>query len=661
MSKEGRSSTGWIVIGILSVMAICLCVFTVTASSVFLLWHSLKGTRVSYESTPDPALSRDTIDLLSHMEVPLAYPVEIAERLCGLNDIPEVLAQEAEPLSLGTVTDFWISDVDRNESRLAEMRLEYIGAHVYFWVETDVDVDPEDVERVVRNFEEVSYPTVRSLIGEEWSPGIDGDRHLYILYVEGLGPSVAGLYFPKDEYSPLVHEQSNGHEMVYLSADNVSLKANYADSVLAHEFQHLVHWNLDRNEETWINEGFSELLELVLGFEMGGFDYLYSRDTDKPLTRWPSDAESAGEHYGQAFLFSTYIYDRFGSDMIRAIANNPANGLDAIDLTLEERQVEDPMTGKAISADDVFLDWAVTLALQDIGLVDGRYGLQSYINAPVAHFSDAFDRCPIGEKERTINQYGVDLIQLKCQGTYTLQFVGETEKQVLPTDPHSGEFAFWSNEGDDADMTLTRLFDFRDTQGPIFLEYWTWYSIEEGYDYVYLEISTDHGDTWEILETPSGTDEDPSGNSFGWGYNGISGRESQPSWVEERIDLSRFAGQEILLRFEYVTDTAVNAEGFLLDDLSITGIGYSEDFELGEGDWTAEGFIRLYNHVPQTYRIALIERGDEFRVREVELDSRNQGNVSLEFDDKTEDIILVVTATSRYSWLPADYRFQVMP
>ena len=102
-------------------------------------------------------------------------------------------------------------------------------------------------------------------------------------------------------------------------------------------------------------------------------------------------------------------------------------------------------------------------------------------------------------------------------------------------------------------------------------------------------------------------------------------------------------------------------EGFLLDDLSISAIGYEEDFENGDGGWIAEGFVRLYNHLPQTYRLALIERGDEISVREVELDAENRAQISLEFGDEIEDVILVVTATSRFSWLPANYHIQIVP
>jgi immune inhibitor A len=40
-------------------------------------------------------------------------------------------------------------------------------------------------------------------------------------------------------------------------------------------------------------------------------------------------------------------------------------------------------------------------------------------------------------------------------------------------------------------------------------------------------------------------------------------------WINEMVDLSQYAGQNLTLRFEYVTDSNVTGEGFLLDDLSI--------------------------------------------------------------------------------------------
>jgi immune inhibitor A len=668
MQKEKKLPIGWLGLGLLGTLAVCFCLVAPLVITILFFPSGLESTpgfrdatSTSQEATPTSETSLDTIDILSNVEVPIADLPAIAERLLNIEDVPRILALDAEPIPIGTKQDFWVLDTNINQSQLIEARLEYAGEIVYFWVDTRVEVNLGDIERIVERFEEETYPSVRSLIGSEWNPGVDGDPHLYMLYAKGLGASVAGLFWPNDEYSPMVHEYSNGHEMFYLNADGVSLGSGYIESVLAHEFQHMVHWHIDRNEETWLNEGFSELVELVLGFEIGGFDYLYSQNTDQQLTRWPSEPGAAGEHYGQVFLFSTYLFDRFGREVIGAIAANTADGLTGIDRTLAAENIKDPFSGDRITADDVFLDWAVSLALQDPGLADGRYGLQSYTNAPIPRFNDIFDRCPTSLQKRTVNQYGIDLVKIKCHGDYRLRFTGQTTTKVVSGDPHSGEYAFWSNEGDEADMTLTRAFDFTEVSGPILLEYWVWYEIEHDYDYVYLEISADAEKTWQILQTPSGTGDDPSGNAFGWGYTGVSGNGAQPIWIKESLDLSSYAGKEITLRFEYITDTAVCTEGFLLDDLSISAIGYSEDFEDGEGNWQAEGFVRLSNQIPQTYRLAIIERGPEISVREIELNSDNQAEILLPSDDSIDDIILVVTATSRFSWLPANYQFEIIP
>jgi hypothetical protein len=210
-------------------------------------------------------------------------------------------------------------------------------------------------------------------------------------------------------------------------------------------------------------------------------------------------------------------------------------------------------------------------------------------------------------------------------------------------------------------MMLTRSFDFSSIESEtIELVYWTWYDIEAGWDYLYLEVSSDGGDTWSILETPSGTDEDESGNSYGWAYTGYSGGD-RPVWIEERVDLSSYAGEEILLRFEYITDAAVNGDGLLLDDIRIDAIGYSEDFERGEGGWQAEGFVRLYNRLPQKYSVVLVEQGRSTRVREITLDASNTGSIEFELGSEYRRATLIISGMARHTWQPAAYSFEILP
>ena len=108
--------------------------------------------------------------------------------------------------------------------------------------------------------------------------------------------------------------------------------------------------------------------------------------------------------------------------------------------------------------------------------------------------------------------------------------------------------------------------------------------------------------------TPSGTADDPVGNSYGWGFTGASG--SSPQWIHENVDISQLAGKKAQLRFEYITDAGVNGEGFLIDDVSIPEIDYAADFESDDGGWQADGFVRIDNVLPQTFGLTLISVGN---------------------------------------------------
>jgi immune inhibitor A len=445
-----------------------------------------------------------------------------------------------------------------------------------------------------------------------------------------------------------------------LNSDDIELWQDFTYSVLAHEFQHMIHWYRDRNEETWMNEGFSELAAHLSGFDVSGWDWVYTNEPDIPLTYWPT---GGGAHYGQAFLFMAYFLDQFGPEATQAVVANPSNGLASIDQTLAELGLTNPNTEEALTVDDVYRDWSVALLVEDAGIADGRYGYQSY-SPPEVEPVDTISDCQegTGRQVRQVNQYGVDYIYLSCEGSFTLAFDGASTVPVLPGEPHSGNFTFWSNRGDESDMTLTRSFNLRNVEATaIELVYWTWYDIEEGWDYLYLEVSEDEGETWAILETPSGTEEDQSGNSYGWAYTGYSGGGAAPEWIEERIDLSGYVGKEIQIRFEYITDAAVNGDGLLLDDIRIEALGYSEDFELDEGGWQAKGFVRLYNRLPQTYSVVVVEEGRETRVRELELNPSNEGSIEVALGDEFEEAVVIVSGLARYTWQPAAYLFEIIP
>ena len=227
----------------------------------------------------------ETLEILENAIVSINDPLGLAQRFKGVGDVPPTVEPPAAPLAVGAKDTFWLIDY-RDEPFEAPATLHYVTDHAYFWVVDDAQFDQGDLETTARIFENRIYTTGRAFFGGEWSPGIDGDPHIYVLFARRIGIYVAGYFSSADEMHPLAHEFSNAHEMFVLNIDNIEVSDDFTLSVLAHEFQHMIHWNLDRNETTWLNEGLSQLAEFLNGYSAGGHDWAYSVNPDTQLNTW---------------------------------------------------------------------------------------------------------------------------------------------------------------------------------------------------------------------------------------------------------------------------------------------------------------------------------------------------------------------------------------
>jgi hypothetical protein len=609
-------------------------------------------------SDPVSASALETLQSLLAGDPPAGDLVEQAERLKGVANIPRVVADHAAPVPVGTSASFFISNQDTNKTSSITAVMRYATPHVYFWVDQSARANDGDIRALVDKFENSIYPTDREFFGTEWTPGVDGDVHLYILYAKGLGNSVAGYYSSVDEVSRMAHPFSNQHEMFYINASQ-DLTDNYTLGVLAHEFQHMIHWYGDPNEDAWINEGFSDLAMLLNGFDVGGADSVYLQDTDLQLDTWTDLSDPTDvAHYGASFLFLDYFLNRFGSEATKALVHNPKNGLIGIDDTLQSLGITDPSTGRTITADDVMADFAAALLLQDTSFENGRYGFKNYTGLPYLDSVQEIGSCPTDKKNTDVTQYGIDYYLLNCSGPLKVFFSGQTQEEVLPVNPQNGKNYVWSNRGDQSDMTLTRAFDLPSGSAAT-LQYDLWYDVEKDWDYVYLEASVDGGQTWTMLHTPSGTGTNPEGNNSGWGWTGESGGGSDPAWIHEQVDLSAYAGKHVLIRWEYITDAGVNGAGLMVDNIRIPEISYAADFEDGLDGWEGKGFVRLQNVLPQSYRVLVVRRGSQTTVEELPLDDRMSGSISLTAKEG-EEVYLIVVGTARFTNQKAPYQFIVL-
>jgi immune inhibitor A len=675
MDHSASQSSSWKKLGLILGIFACTCLILglIAAAAAYFFFSEgpvgpgIPGFPVTTSPTmpvarpPINTIPTDTVDALRAVVVPDSDLYDLACRLRDVCNVSHTLPAPAVPYKVGDTRRFWLLDNDTSAYFPVQTTLRYITPHSYFWLGDGVSAEDGDIAALMTAFENKIYPTDREFFGSEWTPGVDNDPHIYVLYVRGVGAATGGYFSAGDEYNPLVRKYSNAAELFVFNADSEGLTDPYTYGTLAHEFQHMIHWSLDHNESGWLNEGFSEVAAFLNGYTVGGHDLGYAQRPDIPLTDWTSSVESPAvtqAHYGQSFLFLTYFLDRFGRTATQALVKDPANSLDSIDDVLRILNITDPKTGRPVTVDDFALDWMTTLYLEDGSVGDGRYIYHNYPTAPRASATQRIGRCPRSPLDGSVSQYGPEYVQITCPGDHTLTFTGSTVTSLLSADPHSGKHAFWSNAGDSSNMTLTHEFDLTGAHAPVSVSYWTWYDLENGYDYLYLEASTD-GQHWDILRTPSCADSDLSGNAYGCGYSGKSGGGDVPEWIRQSVDLSRYAGTRVQLRFEYVTDEALNGQGLLLDDLSIPAIGYSTDFESDDGGWKSNGFARIENPLPQTFRLALILQGSGgTTVQQVPMGEDQVAVVPFSLKPG-ERAVLVVTGTQRYTHQRAGYSIQV--
>jgi immune inhibitor A len=548
-----------------------------------------------------------------------------------------------EPVSYqeGRVDTFWVVDLVDREVHQVDAVLSEVSEHAYWYFQIGSEPSRAALEEASEAFEGNIYPTVTGGLGTEWTPGVDNDTHITILHT--LLQGAAGYYSASDEYPRGVYPISNEREMVYMNTRNLPLGSSSYLGTLAHELQHAVHWAGDPTEETWVSEGLSEVAKGLAGYDFGFIDYFLSSPATS-LTGWPSDGQSSLPHYGAATLFMEYLAQRYGShDNLKKLVERPEDGVEGVTAYLRA-------IGYQETFEDVFKKWLVANYL-DPTETDGYY----YDGLDVA-ISPSKTIHGYGVERGTVPQYAGEYVEVQMEeGSARVYFQGQAETPLLPTTPHSGDHCWWGNRGDGIDSTLTAEFDLSGVSQAT-LEFWAWYAIEESWDYAYVEVSTDGGKTWDILEGEYATPENPVGSSFGPGYTGESG-----GWLEESVDMTPYAGTKVLLRFEYVTDDAVNEDGICIDDISIPEIGYSDDAEDG-GEWDAQGFIRTDNRMAQRYLVQVIEVGEDTVVRDIPLNQDGEGSLMIGgFGAGLERAVVVIAPVASKTTEAASYVLSVEP
>ncbi len=421
-------------------------------------------------------------------------------------------------------------------------------------------------------------------------------------------------------------------------------RPNLYEGTFAHEYQHLLMEYSDRNEVSWVNEGLSMFAEPATGYgdweipvTEVGFEgsvqcfmgwvsrrtpanpFPYPGGPENSLTLWGDQTDDESEilcDYGAVGMFMGYLGQQYGEEFLSRLHANRKNGLAGLQDLL------DRFAG-GISAATVIDRWAAMVAVDGaldagadlVGARDRRYRLDLIDGSIDWKNEQAYEgpgAPPNGsDYVRFVDRAGN---AIRLQGLERIWFDGASRLPAIPIEWTVDDTAgapppsLYSGAGDNLDRAIVREV----TVGEGDLTFDGRWITEVGYDYAYVQVSTDGGASYESVAC---TDSIPA--PLGPGFEGDSG-----GFVAQRCDLSAYAGDTVLLAFRYVTDPGVTEPGFWVDDVILDGAVVSDGSTLD--GWSSPTEIRPIRVEGFTVQLLAFD-DDEVHIATMTLDRKFRG------------------------------------
>lgn len=276
--------------------------------------------------------------------------------------------------SIGTKTDFY-TEAGFSEENKGQVTATLISSpdNLHFYIETSFwDSKDENAKKEIKDslgalskeFNEVIYPQLTSVFGNEALRGADRDERLTIVF-HNLKQGVNGYIRNIDAYEKRINPFSNQRKLIYISTDLIL--GEYLKETIAHEFVHLITLNkkdLEYGvaEDKWLNEARAEYAVTLLGYNQGG-GYIDKRITsfiEKPYTSlmfW----DNSNYDYGVVNSFIHYLVDHYGVDILIDSLNSSKKGIESINEALLKNSFKD-------SFSDIFTNWTIAVYVNDCSL-----------------------------------------------------------------------------------------------------------------------------------------------------------------------------------------------------------------------------------------------------------------------------------------------------
>jgi len=520
---------------------------------------------------------------------------------------------------------FWVTDLTSNQQRNISATLQLSTTHLLIYVADDLPVEQQALINAAQQFEQVGWPLLAKWYPQQAWPQVP------VTVLNAAVNGAGGYYASDNELPQAINPYSNEREMLVINAAAMPPSDFGYVATLIHEMQHLLHRNVLSHPATWLNEGASMLSEDRSGYSNDSLalDFLASPDTQ--LNAWASSPGTALKHYGAAQLFLSYLDQQLdGLPMGTLAAADAGDNLTSITSLMTTRYPD------LTSFDQLFAAWAVANWVNDPTVADGRYGY----DLPRAVLPE---QAQSSEQNLSIRQFGSDYLAFEnASSERTLEWQGNNTVPIFAADVTSS--ATWgSGRGDARVSTLTTAIQVPSAGGSLI--YRRWFDLEQDYDYAYLSLSQDNGQTWQAIATQASTGANPVGLNIGAGWTG-----QQTTWQAESVDLTPWAGQQIQLRFWVINDEAYNAAGLALSDLTIDGV---------TAEWVGTGFVPVRNQLAQRWVLTAVLY-DQAGVAEVVSIPTDNGQARW-LIPANRRAVLVVNATTQGTTEAANYSYNVTP
>jgi hypothetical protein len=229
--------------------------------------------------------------------------------------------------------------------------LKYSGKYCKLYMQDGIEEPSVEFwQQAAANFDDIIYPKVVQALGAPMK-NVDGVEQIYIVFSLMIDDFALGYFNP---YNAVNGEESNLKDMIVLSDDLISLvNLNALNSVMAHEFTHLVHayrrWNMVLNpmnsDEQWIQEGIATLMEHIVGFGVLNSDGYFASDLQYLMNKSRTTSlhlvteENVGPLYRLVFLFFLYLHEHYANLPVNLISGSKYGTSQVEDVTDEEFDV----------------------------------------------------------------------------------------------------------------------------------------------------------------------------------------------------------------------------------------------------------------------------------------------------------------------------------